>query len=116
MVAERDYVTVAEAARMLDVSRSTVWRWVGSGRLNAQRLGPKTIRIRRRDVERVGGPDRTAPPEITEKEDIWKDYDPETVRAAWEAARGLLKGLDREAFLREMHEARGQDSIGRPAD
>jgi excisionase family DNA binding protein len=116
MVAEKEYVSLAEAARMLDVSRSTIWRWVESGRLRAQRLGPKTTRIKRRDVEGAARPMAASRAHDEEKPDIWKDYDGQKVLAAWEAARGLLKGLDTETFLKEMHEARGQDSRGRPAD
>ena len=51
--------SVAEAAEELGVSPSTVWRWIDAGRLPAFRIGPKAIRIRRRDlapaVRRVRG-------------------------------------------------------------
>jgi len=116
MAVERDYVTPTEAARLLAVSRSTVWRWIQSGRLAAQRLGPKTIRIKRRDLEVMARPVHPAPAEDIDKQDIWKDYDPEKVRAALHAARGAFRHLDTEAFIKEMHEAREQDSRGRPAD
>lgn len=43
--------TVSDAARTLGVSPSTVWRWIDGGKLPALRVGPKAIRIRRRDVE-----------------------------------------------------------------
>ncbi|MEX2227763.1 MAG: helix-turn-helix domain-containing protein [Dehalococcoidia bacterium] len=46
-----DLCTVAEAAEMLGVSVSTIWRWVDSGQLPAFRVGPKAIRIKRQDVE-----------------------------------------------------------------
>lgn len=42
--------TVTEAANLLGVSVSTVWRWVDSGKLAGFRVGPKAIRIRRQDV------------------------------------------------------------------
>ncbi|MHB8516610.1 MAG: helix-turn-helix domain-containing protein [Dehalococcoidia bacterium] len=47
----RGFCTVAEAADMLGVSASTIWRWIDADRLPAFRLGPKAIRIRRSDVE-----------------------------------------------------------------
>jgi excisionase family DNA binding protein len=50
------YFTVAEAARKLRVSHSTVWRWIDSGRLPAYRVGPKAIRIREQDLETVIAP------------------------------------------------------------
>jgi excisionase family DNA binding protein len=60
---ESTYFTVAQAARLLAVSPSTIWRWIDAGKLQAYRLGGRTIRIRRSDLEsvvqpaRAGGPD-----------------------------------------------------------
>jgi excisionase family DNA binding protein len=53
---ERPYYSIAEAARVLNVSRSTVWRWIAAGRLKAIRLGPKTIRITPDDLQRLMHP------------------------------------------------------------
>jgi excisionase family DNA binding protein len=50
------YYTVAEAAALLKVSRSTVWRWIEAGRLPARRLGKRTIRIREEDLESLERP------------------------------------------------------------
>jgi excisionase family DNA binding protein len=47
------YYSDSEAARELRVSPSTVWRWIEAGTLPAQRVGPKVIRIRRDDLERM---------------------------------------------------------------
>jgi PAS domain S-box-containing protein/excisionase family DNA binding protein len=47
MAGSADYYRVSEAAALLKVSHSTVWRWIKSGKLPAQRVGPKTIRITR---------------------------------------------------------------------
>lgn len=44
------WIGVAEAARLMGMSHSTVCRWIESGRLPATRVGPKSIRINRRDV------------------------------------------------------------------
>jgi len=50
---------------------------------------------------------RMAAQELFERrEGIWKDYDPERVRAAFEATRGLLDGVDVEALVREIRAAR----------
>lgn len=112
-VHEREFCTVTEAARVLDVSRTTVWRWIAEGRLPALRLGGRTIRIRKPDVEKMLRPARVR---LADPGDIWANYDPERARQAFRQARGILAGIDREKFLRDMHEARGQDSKGRPAD
>jgi excisionase family DNA binding protein len=54
---------VAGAARLLQVSPSTVWRWIAAGRLPARRLGPKTIRIAQEDLDALQQPVRTHPHE-----------------------------------------------------
>lgn len=53
--AHRDYMTVKEAAAELGVSPSTIWRWIEAGRLPAQRIGPKIIRLKAGDVETAAG-------------------------------------------------------------
>lgn len=50
---EREFCTVREAAEQLDVSVPTVWRWVKSGKLPALRIGGRTIRIRRSEVDAI---------------------------------------------------------------
>jgi len=112
-VQEREFYTASEAARKLDVSRTTIWRWIANGKLSAYRIGGRTIRIRRQDVESMLRPIRA---QLADDRDIWANYDPDRARKAFRQARGILKGINREKFLEEMHEARGQDSEGRPAD
>jgi excisionase family DNA binding protein len=48
-----DYVSVAEAATLLKVDRSTVRRWIDRGRLPAYRVGQRYIRLKRSDLERA---------------------------------------------------------------
>jgi excisionase family DNA binding protein/PAS domain S-box-containing protein len=61
-VVEQAYFNVAQAAAMLGVSRVTIWRWVRAGHLPLTRLGHRTVRIKREDIERLlaqggaGGP------------------------------------------------------------
>ncbi len=50
------YYRVSEAAALLKVSHSTVWRWIKSGKLPAQRVGPKTIRIKQQDLGTILAP------------------------------------------------------------
>jgi excisionase family DNA binding protein len=47
------YFTVGQAARRLQVSTSTVWRWIEAGKLPAYRVGPKAIRIKEEDLRSV---------------------------------------------------------------
>ena len=122
---EREYYTVAQAANVLRVSRTTVWRWIVAGRLDAYRIGPRTIRVRKGDIEALPRPTRTksanmvSEPMATyeaEPANIWANYNPEKAKAAWRTARGILAGVDIEALKRDIREARGQDSKGRPAN
>jgi excisionase family DNA binding protein len=45
------YYTVAQAARRLQVSPSTIWRWIDAQKLPAYRVGEKAIRVRREDLD-----------------------------------------------------------------
>ena len=44
---------IAQAAALLGVSRVTIWRWIRDGRIPVARLGHRTIRIKRTDLERM---------------------------------------------------------------
>ncbi|WP_236976878.1 MULTISPECIES: helix-turn-helix domain-containing protein [Mycobacterium] len=51
-----EMVGVDTAAEYLDVHPITVRRWIAQGRLPAQRVGPRLIRIRVADIERLTAP------------------------------------------------------------
>jgi len=68
--AERDFYSVSQAAKRLGVSPSTVWRWIEADRLPAYRVGPKNIRIKKEDLEKVVQPTRSAGKEEPMKEVI----------------------------------------------
>lgn len=55
---ETEYVSLSEAAELLGVSKPTVSRWIRDGHLPAQRIGPRTLRIRRGDLRRAERPAR----------------------------------------------------------
>lgn len=42
---DRDYATVPEAARRLDVHEDTIRRWIDRGILDAYKVGPRLTRI-----------------------------------------------------------------------
>ncbi len=47
------YYNIVQAAELLGVSRVSVWRWIRAGRLPAARLGNRTTRIERADLDRL---------------------------------------------------------------
>lgn len=51
--ASRAYYSISQAAELLGVSRVSIWRWVRAGRLSVVRLGHRTARIKREDLERL---------------------------------------------------------------
>jgi excisionase family DNA binding protein len=108
-----EYYTIAEAAQRLRVSRTTVWRWVRNGTLPAVRFGPRTIRIRAEDLGRSVTEDEERAARI---EALWRDYDPERVRAALRATAGILAGVDIKRLKADLRAERRQASSGRPAD
>lgn len=59
-VAEGEMWTIAEAAKRLKMSQVTISRWIKEGRLPACHVGPRAVRIRREDLERLIQPIRNA--------------------------------------------------------
>jgi len=51
-----EILTVREVAEYLKLSRTTVWRWVKEGKLQAFKLG-RSWRVRRSELERITGQD-----------------------------------------------------------
>jgi excisionase family DNA binding protein len=51
--AKRAYYNITQSAELLGVSRVSIWRWIRDGRLEASRLGHRTIRIERAALERI---------------------------------------------------------------
>jgi len=46
-----DLVSISEAAAYLRLSPQSIDGWIRAGHIRAYRVGPKTIRLRRSDVE-----------------------------------------------------------------
>ena len=117
-MAANTYLSVTEAARLLGVSRTTVWRWIDKGRLRAYRVGSRTIRIKDQDVQQQlqeVKPTALAPGLGGQgKHDIWADYDPEKALAALRQMRGIFKGIDMEEFKKDMRVSRGHDEERAP--
>jgi len=56
-----DFVTVDQAASILRVSRSTLWRWLKTGVLPAYRIGGRRVWLQRSDLMRLVKPVNVAP-------------------------------------------------------
>ena len=92
-----EYLTVVEAAKALKVSPSTVWRWIQSERLTAYRVGQRTIRIRREDLEALAEPIRSSSG-VTSGEGIFAEPTPEEL-------------VRRQALVARIHANRKERSI-----
>ncbi len=62
---EREYVTQAEAAKLLGISKATLHRWIKRGVLPAYSIGPRRVRIKRADVARVIKPMSLSDTQVT---------------------------------------------------
>jgi excisionase family DNA binding protein len=51
-----DYVTIAEAAALLKVHKSTIRRWIDQGDVAAYRIGQRRLALKRGDVARLVRP------------------------------------------------------------
>jgi putative resolvase len=63
----RDYITPPEAAKLLDVTKATLYRWIEAGQMKAHRIGGRW-RIPPQEVERILGREITPVTEEKEKE------------------------------------------------
>lgn len=52
------FVTVAKAAELLEVSTSTIWRWIDKGDIPAYRFGHRRVLIKQKDLEKLITPAR----------------------------------------------------------
>jgi excisionase family DNA binding protein len=97
----RDYYSISQAAALLGVSRVSIWRWIRAGRLPAARLGHRTTRIKRRDLERLLGEGRTAVARSWAMRDLGTEVAP---RADWRvmgAREHFVQFYEADAFLLE---------------
>ncbi|MBI4506940.1 MAG: helix-turn-helix domain-containing protein [Chloroflexi bacterium] len=58
-------MTVARAADLLKVSKSTLWRWIAQGELPAYRFGHRRVLLKEQDLKRLITPARAAKEGIT---------------------------------------------------
>ena len=63
-----DLVSVRDAARLLRVSESTVWRWINADAVPSYRVGRKRVYLKRSDLALLLRPARPKAGEMAEKE------------------------------------------------
>ena len=64
-----NFLTIAEVANLLRLNQQTVRNWIDRGDLPAVRIGPRRVRVRESDLERLIAAGETTPIE-TEREPI----------------------------------------------
>jgi len=52
MFSKGDILTIEEVAKILKVSKRTVYRWIDSGELKVARIGRKTYRVFESDLKK----------------------------------------------------------------
>jgi excisionase family DNA binding protein len=91
---ERSYYSVSEVAAMLGVSRVSVWRWISSGKLPVSRVGHRTVRIKREDLQQVIRPLRPSNrPDPAPLAHIHLNEAPEHLVLFYDADRFLVDGV-----------------------
>jgi excisionase family DNA binding protein len=100
-------LTVAEAAKSIGVSVSTVWRWIASGRLPAYRLGPKAVRIKAMDAIAARAPARVQTPEPWYGMRIVTAEDLRRPMTADEKAHALAAFKEMREFAEEIRRRHG---------
>jgi excisionase family DNA binding protein len=90
---DREWLTVAEAADYLRVSRDTIYRWAKQGKLTLYKLGGLT-RLKQRELDSLAVPKAKVDPWTVLSEEAFSDWDnPEdAVYDHWEELYGLSEG------------------------
>jgi excisionase family DNA binding protein len=55
-----DWMTIAEASAYLRVGRATLYRWAREGRLRLHKIGARTTRVRRQELDQMRNDDAPA--------------------------------------------------------
>lgn len=105
---ESELLTIAEAARLLKVSRVTLHRWLKHGRLTAYHVGPRAVRIRRSDLGAIMTPidhDRANREDGADTGLVWESHARPLTEE--ERQRGLAALESSRKLIEEMRAARG---------
>ena len=99
-----EYLTVAEAADLFRVNRSTIRRWISAGKLPASRVGARRLALRRADLAKLITPVAPRPDERGMVIRTSLDRSPLT---AEERRRGLAAMDDADRLRQEILAQRG---------
>jgi excisionase family DNA binding protein len=94
---ETEWLTVAEASAYLRVTRATLYRWAREGRVRLYKLGGRTTRVRRSDLDGMASPRRHAQGQAWTKlseESFARDWDndKDAVYDNWRELYGVPEG------------------------
>src|SRR6185437_8952934 len=111
-----ELLTIKEAATLLKMSNVTVSRWIKQGRLVGYRVGARSIRLRRHDVEALLEPTQTEatdarePSPLTDEEVAQLE---EAIRQLNERHAEMLRARDGKPLVDLIREDRERDSFVR---
>lgn len=96
-----ELLTVGEAAGLIRVSQSTIWRWINSGHLLAVRVGPKRVMVKQGDLDALVRPARpqAEAPELERQPRLTPAEQQHLAAALEDAARFRAKLLSRRGGL-----------------
>ena len=108
---ETKWLTVAEAAEYIRVAPSTLYRWRDEGRLVFYRFGPKNVRLKREDLDRLATP--MEPEDIEEVRRRRRAWAREADAFREEIRQRFGMTDDSAVFLRQAHKEREAKLGGR---
>ena len=94
---EQEWLTVAEAAGYLRVSRDTIYRWAKQGKVMLYKIGSTATRLRKKDLETLARPITREPSDpwtqlsSTAFDADWDNPD-DAIYDDWKRLYGLSKG------------------------
>src|SRR5438067_6703769 len=89
------YVTIPEAAELLQVHPSSIRRWIDAGDLPAHRIGQRRILVKRADLANLITPARAEPNHILQGSSIEKSERLMIPKLTPEAQQRALEALER---------------------
>jgi excisionase family DNA binding protein len=98
-ILDEQYVTVAEAARLLHVHPSSIRRWIDAGELPADRVGQRRVLIKRAALDNLVRPVRPASATIEVRPDGSLVIPPMTPEEQRQALAAIERSRKRQAEM-----------------